>query len=99
MTQLEQKLREASRAFSAENSASKDLKSWDRAVVRNTGDQGLHCLATASLDARIVYTLEEGTQVTLQRGPARREGYVWWEVEAQDRESCWAAENWLYPLQ
>jgi sugar lactone lactonase YvrE len=100
ITHLAQKLQwESSSSGTNNHGAAKSLKTWDRAVVRNTGDKGLHCRAAAGLDARIVYMLEEGVEVTLLRGPTRRDGYIWWQVEAPDREPCWAAENWLYPLQ
>jgi sugar lactone lactonase YvrE len=98
VTQLAQQLRGKSGASGADNqSIDKDLKTWDRAVIRDTGAEGLHCRAAAGLDTPIVHTLEEGVEVTLLRGPTRRDGYVWWQVEALDGEPCWAAENWLYP--
>jgi sugar lactone lactonase YvrE len=100
LAHLAQRLGKAPGSSGEEDSdVDKGLRTWDRAVVRNTGDQGLHCRTMASLDADIVHTLKEGTSVMLLRGPARWEGYVWWEVEGPDGEPCWAAEKWLYPLQ
>jgi sugar lactone lactonase YvrE len=99
-THFVKKLRgESSSSRTGNRDASKRLKTWDDVVVRNTGDDGLHCRAAAGLDARIVHTLEEGLEVTLLRGPTRRDGYIWWEVEVPDREPCWAAEKWLHPWQ
>ncbi len=70
---------------------------WERAVVQNTRGQGLHCRATSSTEARTITTLEEGTEVTILRGPVHRGEYDWWQVEPSGQEPRWAAGNWLFP--
>ena len=74
------------------------LQPGARVIVRNTGGQNLRCRAQPGLDAEIVGRLPEGAITTLESGPVQQDGHLWWQVELPDEMPCWAAGDWLIPL-
>jgi N-acetylmuramoyl-L-alanine amidase len=69
-----------------------------QAVVVNTGGKGLNCRPSPGLGQDPLEKLPDGTVVTIIDGPVQEGEYTWWQVEPPSHRLCWAAENWLAPL-
>jgi hypothetical protein len=62
-------------------------------VVAGTGDC-LRVRAQPGVQEELVDCLEDGTEVTVNAGPAERDGLQWWQLDGKG----WSAGNWLrYP--
>jgi hypothetical protein len=79
------------------------VKLGDRVQVTTQGNQLLSVRETPGKNAALAARVLTGTQFTVRGGPAKQDGFVWWQLEG-DKVSGWAAEGdgkdrWLTPVE
>lgn len=62
-------------------------------------DNNVNLRADPSLDAEVITTLTQGTELRILSGePQEANGYVWWNVEVTETgQSGWVAEDFIEP--
>lgn len=60
-------------------------------------DNGLNMRSEPSTGASIVTTLAQGQQVTITGGPEEGDGFTWWQIELDNGNQGWVAEDFLSP--
>jgi len=64
-------------------------------VVSGTAGAGLNLRQQPSTYASVEGSYDEGTELTVLDGPREADGYVWWQLRAEDGTEGWAAADWL----
>lgn len=60
-------------------------------------DNGLNMRSEPSTGAGVVTTLAQGQNVSIIGGPEEGDGFTWWQVETDDGDPGWVAEDFLAP--
>ena len=66
--------------------------------VAGTGPRKLSVRSEPGTDSEVLKLIVDGTVLKVASGPARADGYTWWELQDAEAIVGWAAGEWLKPI-